>query len=324
MANFEVPENPEFTEDIRKLETTDPGHANIFNAVFEPIINNVLHVKKMITDHMMAKNPHGIKPADLGLENVENKPMGELSTEFTVAKTRANIQSKQDMKTILGMLAKWYTDLKSVAWTGKYTDLTDKPTIPSGAAASCAVANNDTTTEPGSVADARIVRQHGLEIDELNRDFAALNDSGAIKGMDAREDGVYITYTPATGADAVTKKLGSNIQGKVIYSNSGNTVNSTLNRSFTYTCSESGFYLIIVSIGGRTSAARGTISINGVTPTIICNNTTSSATAIFSTSYAAYFEVKQETKITVSAYSDNGKWEADSGAATNIYLFQFT
>ena len=210
MANFEVPENPEFTEDIRKLETTDPGHANIFNAVFEPIINNVLHVKKMITDHMMAKNPHGIKPADLGLENVENKPMGELSTEFTVAGTRSNIQSGQAMKTILGMLSRWYTDLKTVAWSGKYNDLTDKPTIPNGAAASCAVANNDTTTAAGSVADARIVRQHGLEIDEINRNLAALNDSGAITGLEVREgDGVYITYQD--GADAVSKKLGSTI-----------------------------------------------------------------------------------------------------------------
>lgn len=36
----------------------------------------------------------------------------------------------------------------------------------------------------------------------------SLNDNGAIKGMDAREDGVYITYS--TGADTVTKKLGSN------------------------------------------------------------------------------------------------------------------
>ena len=187
MANFDVPENPEFTEDIRKLETTDPGHANIFNAVFEPIINNVLHVKKMITDHMMAKNPHGIKPADLGLENVENKPMGELSTEFTVAGTRSNIQSGQAMKTILGMLSRWYTDLKTVAWSGKYNDLTDKPTIPNGAAASCAVANNDTTTAAGSVADARIVRQHGLEIDEINRDLA----SGQIEFSFQDGKGVY-------------------------------------------------------------------------------------------------------------------------------------
>lgn len=35
-----------------------------------------------------------------------------------------------------------------------------------------------------------------------------MNDNGAITGMDAREDGVYITYVPADGADPVTKKLG--------------------------------------------------------------------------------------------------------------------
>ena len=46
---------------------------------------------------------------------------------------------------------------------------------------------------------------------EENRDLSALNDAGAIQGLDAREDGVYITYTPVVGADAVTKKLGSTI-----------------------------------------------------------------------------------------------------------------
>lgn len=33
--------------------------------------------------------------------------------------------------------------------------------------------------------------------------------------MDAREDGVYVTYTPTIGADTVTKKLGS---GKIMCS----------------------------------------------------------------------------------------------------------
>ena len=46
-------------------------------------------------------------------------------------------------------------------------------------------------------------------VDTLNRDLNAINDNGAIKGLDAREDGVYITYSPAGGADTVTKKLGS-------------------------------------------------------------------------------------------------------------------
>ena len=46
-------------------------------------------------------------------------------------------------------------------------------------------------------------------VDTLSRDLNALNDDGAIKGLDAREDGVYITYVPSSGADSVTKKLGS-------------------------------------------------------------------------------------------------------------------
>lgn len=44
-------------------------------------------------------------------------------------------------------------------------------------------------------------------VSELNSDLSALNDSGAIIGMNAREDGVYITYH--NGADTVIKKLGS-------------------------------------------------------------------------------------------------------------------
>lgn len=45
---------------------------------------------------------------------------------------------------------------------------------------------------------------------QLINDLSAMNDNGAITGMDAREDGVYITYVPADGADPVSKKLGSN------------------------------------------------------------------------------------------------------------------
>lgn len=69
-------------------------------------------------------------------------------------------------------------------------------------------ANNCTTTEPGFVLDARQGKNLMDKSNELSRDLHALNDSGAIKGLDAREDGVYITYVPTSGADTVTKKLG--------------------------------------------------------------------------------------------------------------------
>ena len=72
------------------------------------------------------------------------------------------------------------------------------------------IADNDTTTNSEFLATARVAYEHGLEIDALSRDLSAMNDNGAITGMDAREDGVYITYVPADGADPVSKKLGSN------------------------------------------------------------------------------------------------------------------
>lgn len=67
------------------------------------------------------------------------------------------------------------------------------------------IADNDTTNNSEFLATARVAYEHGLEIDALSRDLSAMNDNGAITGMDAREDGVYITYS--TGADTVTKKL---------------------------------------------------------------------------------------------------------------------
>ena len=49
---------------------------------------------------------------------------------FTEAQTRANIASGESFATILGKIKKFFTDLKTVAFSGSYNDLTDKPTIP--------------------------------------------------------------------------------------------------------------------------------------------------------------------------------------------------
>ena len=102
-------------------------------------------------------------------------------------------------------------------------------------------ANNCTTTEPGFVLDARQGKTLMDKSNELSRDLHTLNDNGAIKGMDAREDGVYITYS--TGADTVTKKLGS-----------GDSVTKTFNsgvfsKSASGTINVSGYrYVLINSI----------------------------------------------------------------------------
>lgn len=50
---------------------------------------------------------------------------------FTEASTRANIVSGETISTLLGKIKKWFSDLKTVAFSGSYTDLSNRPSIPS-------------------------------------------------------------------------------------------------------------------------------------------------------------------------------------------------
>ena len=91
--------------------------------------------------------------------------------------------------------------------------------------------------------------------------MASMTDSGAITGMDARKDGVYITYIPSNGADAVTKKLGSpelHIPEWRYVITGGNTFIRFENPGYSK-----------ISIGSSTKNGNGSLSINieGITST---------------------------------------------------------
>lgn len=86
-----------------------------------------------------------LKKIDEQMKTRENATDALQEPEFTVAAKRENIASKEKMPKILGKIAKFFTDLKTVAFSGKYNDLDGKP----------AIVNNNTTTEPGSALDAR-------------------------------------------------------------------------------------------------------------------------------------------------------------------------
>ena len=71
-----------------------------------------------------------LTPADIGLENVPNVATNDQTPAFTQANTRANIASGEKLSVIFGKLMKWYADLKTVAFSGSYNDLSNKPAIP--------------------------------------------------------------------------------------------------------------------------------------------------------------------------------------------------
>lgn len=111
-----------------------------------------------------------LKKIDEQMKTRENATDALQEPEFTVAEKRENIASKEKMPKILGKIAKFFTDLKTVAFSGKYSDLDGKP----------AIVNNNTATEAGSALDARqanptIEGTMANQISQLNSDLSYLN-----------------------------------------------------------------------------------------------------------------------------------------------------
>ena len=79
--------------------------------------------------------------------DISSQNVISVDTTFTEASTRANIASGETLATILGKIKKFFTDLKTVAFTGSYNDLSDQPTIP--ADNSVRDYNNSTPTKFG-------------------------------------------------------------------------------------------------------------------------------------------------------------------------------
>lgn len=87
-----------------------------------------------------------LKKIDEQMKTRENATDALQEPEFTVADKRENIASKEKMQKILGKIAKFFTDLKTVAFTGSYKDLSNKPTsLPASDVSAWAKANTKPT-----------------------------------------------------------------------------------------------------------------------------------------------------------------------------------
>lgn len=86
------------------------------------------------TEQIVEDNQDVIEQILNKLQDIEDSGgIGDISNAkptFTEASQRQNIESGESLSTILGKIKKFFTDLKSVAFTGSYNDLSDKPTIP--------------------------------------------------------------------------------------------------------------------------------------------------------------------------------------------------
>lgn len=113
--------------------------------------------------------------------SVENKvnsvAQGNNSVSFTQAGTRQNISASDTIKTILGKISKWFADLKTVAFSGSYNDLSNKPTI----------VNNGTTTTTNTVLDGRMGKTLADKDTNLQSQITSINSALEIRNVHAEE-----------------------------------------------------------------------------------------------------------------------------------------
>lgn len=141
---------------LRMPDGTDPVNIEDFNDNFEVIDKEL---KKRISSGESAS---------------------DVTVEFEAAESRQPLKSGEKLSVLMGKAHRFFTDLKTVAFSGKYGDLSERPTL--GGAAGYKVADNDTTNNSEFLATARVAYEHGLEIDALSRDLDVGSDSGMTIG----------------------------------------------------------------------------------------------------------------------------------------------
>lgn len=126
----------------------------------------------LTTGNYGLKKPEGTDPVDVQDFNenadiidaeLKKRPTAtgnasDMTNTFVQAEMRADLVSGEALKTSLGKVMKWFSDLKTAAFAE--------------------VANNDSTAAEGYVADARVVKAHGDEIDMLQNALTAHKASG--------------------------------------------------------------------------------------------------------------------------------------------------
>lgn len=80
----------------------------------------------------LAENETVVEALDsaIGTKLDKTGEASEVTVTFEQATRREAITSGEKLSVLFGKIKKWLTDLKSVAFTGSYNDLTDKPAIP--------------------------------------------------------------------------------------------------------------------------------------------------------------------------------------------------
>lgn len=145
----------------------------------------------------------------------------KINVQFLETVNRQQISSGDEIKTLFGKIKKWLSDLKTVAFTGSYNDLLDKPTIPTSYIHPSTSGNKHI---PSGGSSGQILRwsANGTAVwgaDNANYSVATTSTNGLMSSNDKMKlDGIATSANKTTVDSTMSSTSTNPVQNKVIYS----------------------------------------------------------------------------------------------------------
>lgn len=161
-----------------------------------------------------------------------------VTATFSEAGTRSNIGSGESLSTIFGKIKKFFSDLKAVAFSGSYADLSGTPTIPEAATSTPQPVSSSDGSTGSSSYWAKGDHVHKIVVAEgvNNGQVSIAGQSVSVKGWGTKQDALptsgTVSSTYAINISGTAANATNDGQGYNIYQNYMRTSSGTKSLSF--------------------------------------------------------------------------------------------
>lgn len=230
------------TKEVRDLFTKDIQDAISDAVAATKSANDIVDLLERKLENGDFVGPQGEEgqpgpPGPAGsIENIETATI-----EFEQASSRNNIGSGETFATILGKVKKWFADLKTVAFTGSYEDLSGKPTIPEAVAVK---GNAETSYRTG-------------DVNLTPADIGAVEASKVVESTNITQPGFLMDgKTVSEAFSSLNSKLGKMLYTGLLTKESANINIPEISKYNMFTAALSSSYISGAMIGVRQGSGK--------------------------------------------------------------------
>lgn len=231
-----VGEAPESLDTLKEISDWIINHVDGASEINTELNQNATDISYHTSNK---NNPHSVTAVQVGLGNVPNVTTNNQTPTFTQSSNRIKIESGEKLSVLFGKISKWLADMKTVAFTGDYGDLTGTPDIPTVNNAKLTIQKNGENVQTftsNQSEDATANISVPTKVSELANDLGYLTEAniagGAVLGVKGSSETEYRKGNVSISKDNlglsnVENKSSATIRGELTSANVTNALGYT-------------------------------------------------------------------------------------------------